>query len=263
MAAEIPDGAVLVARAVLNSSLWTMRAEDRVVAMTCICLANWQPKKWFDGTKDMVIERGQFVRSWEDFAEACGLSLQKTRTSVKHLEKVGFLTRKPTGHYTLYTIPKYDFYQNLANYSDSRASDLTRNLTGNQQAPNRSLTATQQAPNNKQEREELEEREEGEEGAPAPVEKAPILPGLTPEARIVTQFNRNGGCPISLERGEAHIRAAVARGASLRAIDEASMSAASCGGKKIWEFIDPFCPSREKQDDAEFVRRRDAAIPKI
>src|SRR6185436_8167007 len=101
MGAEIPDGAVLVARAILNSSLWTMRMEDRIVALTCICLANWRARSWFNGKENVRIERGQFVRSWDHLAEACKLSVQTTRTSVKNLELVGFLTRKLTGHVQL------------------------------------------------------------------------------------------------------------------------------------------------------------------
>ena len=69
MGAEIPDGAVIVARAIVNSSLWKMRAEDRVVAVTCLAIANKKAKKWFDGQKQIVIERGQFVRSRQEMAK--------------------------------------------------------------------------------------------------------------------------------------------------------------------------------------------------
>lgn len=171
MAAEIPNGAVLVARAILNSSLWTMRPEDCKVAITCIALANWKDQKWFDGTREITIHRGQFVRSREDFANSCGLSLQKTRTAIKHLEKVGFLTRNPTSTYTLFTIPKYSHYQDLTKYSDSvevKANPVSNpQLTRSQPAPNPSLTRAQPAPNHKQEGEEREERKEGEEGGAA------------------------------------------------------------------------------------------------
>ncbi len=153
MGAEIPDGCVLVARAILNSSIWTMRAEDRLVAIACICLANWRPRSWFNGKEQITIERGQFVRSWEQLAEACRLSTQTVRTSVQHLEKVGFLTRKLTGPAQLFTIPKYDHYQDLTKYSDSIAIESNKvpnsPLTGLQQAINSDLTT-----NNKGIREE-------------------------------------------------------------------------------------------------------------
>ncbi len=119
MPAEIPDGAVIVARAIVNSSLWTMRPEDRVLAITCICKANWKPGRFFDGEKSTDIRRGQFVTSLKKLAKESGLSLKQTRTGLKHLEKCGFLARKSTHAWTLITIPKYDFYQDLNKYSDS------------------------------------------------------------------------------------------------------------------------------------------------
>jgi hypothetical protein len=119
VSAEIPDGAVIVARAILNSSLWTMRSDDRVVAMTCIALCNKVPKRWFDGKKDLLIPRGSFVRSWGNFVKSCGLPLQVVRTSIKHLKSSDFLTQVSTRSYTVFTLPKYEHYQDLTKYSDS------------------------------------------------------------------------------------------------------------------------------------------------
>jgi hypothetical protein len=127
--AEIPDGAVIVARAIINSSLWKMRPEDRVVAVTCLAIANKQPKRWFDGHKQVIIKRGQFVRSREEMALECGLPLQVVRTSLDHLEKTEFLTRFLTRTYTLYTVPKYQHYQDLTKYSDYGVRKPTRFLT--------------------------------------------------------------------------------------------------------------------------------------
>jgi len=127
--AEIPDGAVIVARAIVNSSLWRMRPEDRVVAVTCLAIANKKPKKWFDGEKQIRIERGQFVRSRNQMAQECGMPIQVVRTSIDHLEETGFLTRKLTKAYTLYTLPKYHHYQDLTKYSDYGVRKLTQDLT--------------------------------------------------------------------------------------------------------------------------------------
>lgn len=119
MSAEIPDGAVLVARAILNSSLWTMRPQDCKVAITCIALANSKDQVWYDGKKDIVIKRGSFVRSWGNFVESCHLPLQVVRTSIDHLKTTEFLTQESTRDYTVFTIPKYEHYQDLTKYSDS------------------------------------------------------------------------------------------------------------------------------------------------
>jgi hypothetical protein len=143
MPAEIPDGAVLVARAILNSSLWTMRADDRVVAMTCIALCNRRRRRWWNGEREITIETGQFVRSREGLAKACNLPLQRVRTSVQHLENTGFLTRKSTRSYTVYSLPKYQHYQDLAKYSDSAISEANPDS-------NPPLTRDQPAANHKQ-----------------------------------------------------------------------------------------------------------------
>jgi hypothetical protein len=132
MSAEIPDGAVIVARAILNSSLWKMRPEDRVVAMTCLALCNKRPKKWFDGLTQITIHRGQFVRSREQMAKACEMPVQIVRTSIEHLEECEFLTRNLTRAYTLYTVPKYEHYQDLTKYSDSGVRKPTQDPTRSQ-----------------------------------------------------------------------------------------------------------------------------------
>lgn len=148
MSAEIPDGAVLVARAILNSSLWTMRPADCKVAVTCIALCNSQPSKWFDGRSEITILRGSFVRSWGNFVKSCALPLQVVRTSVEHLEVTNFLTRFSTRLYTVFTLPKYEHYQDLTKYSDSvmlksnmvSNTPLTTNNNNRHQKPIRNLS---------------------------------------------------------------------------------------------------------------------------
>jgi len=160
MAAEIPDGAVLVARAILNSSLWTQRMPDRILAITCICVANWRPRKiWFDGHQ-IEVGRGQFIRSIQQLAEASRLTVQNVRSSLNHLISTGFLTRIPKGQSYLYTVSKYDKYQDLTKYADSEWQ--TDNKGSNKEA-NKAPTRHQQGTNNKQEREECKEGGSGGE----------------------------------------------------------------------------------------------------
>lgn len=159
MPAEIPDGAFVVARAIFNSSLWTMGKEDRLLAITLIGIANWKPKKlWFSG-KEIEIGRGQFIRSLEQISKAAQLTIQEVRTSLNHLISTGFLTRLATGQTYLYTIPKYDKYQDLTHYADKEwpeelakpTESLTQFPTEHQQGANKVLTGHQQGANNKQE----------------------------------------------------------------------------------------------------------------
>lgn len=148
MSAEIPNGAVLVARAVLNSSLWTMRAEDRVLAMTCICMANWKHKSWWDGRREVPIRRGEFVTSLDKLSIASHLSKQNVRTSLQNLENAGFLTRKSTRHWTILYLPNYFRYQDLTMYSDSNGlkanTRANTRLTHAQHTGNTRLTLTKE-----------------------------------------------------------------------------------------------------------------------
>lgn len=163
MAAEIPDGAVVVARGILNSSLWTMRTEDRILAITCIALCNFKDRKWFDGQKNVIIKRGSFVRSLAKLSEAARLSIKSTRTSLKRLEKSEFLARTSTNRFTLITLPKYDFYQQMGNYSDSAGMK-----------PGKQPASSGQALGNKQ------EGKEGKEGEGGPISP----PGAEPDHEL-------------------------------------------------------------------------------
>lgn len=118
MAAEIPNGYVFVARDILKSPLWKRRAEDRVVALTSIVLANYQPAVWHNPrfNNDEELARGQFIRSFDSLAEQAGLSVKTVRTSVRRLEDLKFLTRKAKSYYSVFTIPKYDRYQDRDRY---------------------------------------------------------------------------------------------------------------------------------------------------
>lgn len=203
MAAEIQDGAVIVARAILNSSLWTMRMEDRILAITGICIANHRAATWFDGEKPVSIERGQFIRSWAGLARAAGMSVKTTRTSSARLEKVGFWARMRAGSYSHFTIPKYAFYQDMAKYSDSVGRD-----TGSNRAD------TGQAPGNKQ---------EWENGG---MEEKHILPKSNPirdpQAMILWQVWCGAHPGFKGSKGEAgfleHLREAIAEGIDITAL---------------------------------------------
>lgn len=246
MGAEIPDGAVLVARAILNSSIWTMRAEDRLVAITCICLANWRPRSWFNGKEHITIGKGQFVRSWEHLAEACKLSVQSVRTSVKNLQNVGFLTRKLTGHVQLFTIPKYSHYQDLTKYSDQIALETNK-------VPNSDLTGVQQQPNSALTTNNNLIREEGKkEGGKTPSSPLGMLLAKAKAQSI----------PGKEETLRTYLQAWVTRTDYTRA-EQIIMDPWSAG-KTVIEIQDHFFPKQANGvSDKEFAERRDSAYRKV
>jgi hypothetical protein len=188
VAAEIPDGAFLVARAIFNSSLWTMPDTDRILAITCIGIANWRPRKiWIDG-KEVEIKRGQFLRSLEQLREASRLSMKNVRTSLNHLISAQFMAREAAGVSFIYTVCKYDTYQDLTKYADSEWPEVAQEVAqkaarhrhegGKRPARGWQETGNKQESykgNNGQEREEL--REDCAEPA-----KTPLPAGEFPKA---------------------------------------------------------------------------------
>ena len=124
MAAEIPDGAFLVARAIFNSSLRTMPDSDRILAITAIGIANWRPKKLWHNGAEVVVGRGQFIRSLKQLCEASHLKRKVVRTSLNRLIRAQFLARKRAGVSYLYTVCKYDRYQDLTRYADSEWPEM-------------------------------------------------------------------------------------------------------------------------------------------
>jgi len=184
MAAEIPDGAVIVARAILNSSLWSMPLSDSRMAITCICIANWKDRKlWYLG-REVTIRRGQFVRSLSQLAEASHLTLKQTRGSIKRLIRAGFLAQERAGQSFLYTVCKYHEYQDLTRYADKEWAPVGKvsvpvlGTAGAQQGQGEGTVGAGQGQGrgNKQEGEEGKERKEGQEGEEGKKDLAPPPP---------------------------------------------------------------------------------------
>jgi hypothetical protein len=121
MPAAIPKGYVFIARDILSSTLWERRPEDRIAAITAIVLANHQARKWCpNGLDEVHLARGQFARSWQRLSKACNMSAKATRTSFGHLEKAVFLSRKLHGKFSVFSIQKYEYYQDRDKYGQER-----------------------------------------------------------------------------------------------------------------------------------------------
>jgi hypothetical protein len=245
-----------------------MRAADKVVAITCIAIACWKNSKWFDGVVEIPILRGQFVRSWAGLSNDSGETIQTVRTSVQHLEKVGFLTRKPTGRYHVFTIPKYSHYQDLTKYSDQIAAESNR-------IPNSPLTGTQQAANN------IQEGNKGireEEGAPAPRHPSETIDCL--EDVLNRAVGSNGqnlpSSPIGLLMAKARAAKIPGKAETLRSYIEAWVARSNytkveqiltdpwSRGKTVIEIQDHFFPKgNDGMTDREFAERRDSGYRKV
>lgn len=142
------EGWIKVHRSLLDSPVFhDLTAEQFRVAMACLLMANHEPNKWFYKGKKYECEAGQFITSLPHITEVCGngASIQKTRTALKHLEELEFLTDKPTGGGRLITIVNWSLYQGCG-------SKPTGNSTGYQQVINRTSTANKNDKNENNEK---------------------------------------------------------------------------------------------------------------
>jgi len=116
---HISGGFILLARKILESRLWRgMSLKTTNVALTCLLLANHQPRKWWVGGREIIIQRGQFFSSLPQLKSKCHrlVSLRTLRRSLTGLEAVGFLTGKSTNQGRLITICNYETYQDAKRY---------------------------------------------------------------------------------------------------------------------------------------------------
>jgi len=107
--------------------------------------ANYTPKIW----KGVMVNRGQFVTSYDRLASEFGYSVQSIRTIVNKLKKTKNLTSKSTNKFTIITICDYDGWMGFSDESNEQTNKQTNEqLTNKQQTTNKQLTTTKQINNN-------------------------------------------------------------------------------------------------------------------
>lgn len=92
--------------------------------MHCLFIANVEDKKW----KGILIKRGQFVRSLQNLATECGLTMRQVRTAIEHLESTQSLTRSKIGKTQVFTVVEYDTYQASDTISDNEMTQKRHDM---------------------------------------------------------------------------------------------------------------------------------------
>lgn len=87
--------------------------------------ANWKDGR-FEG-KD--IPRGSFVSSYPRLADECGLTVNEVRTALKHLISTGEITVKAHAKYSVFTVVKYNDYQEVNSQGTDKSHSINRRLT--------------------------------------------------------------------------------------------------------------------------------------
>lgn len=86
--------------------------------------ANWKDGK-FKGT---AVPRGSFVSSVSNLARETGLTNDEVRTAVSHLVKTDEITKQSTNKYTVFTVVKYNMYQDAPRQEHRRCTGSSRTI---------------------------------------------------------------------------------------------------------------------------------------
>ncbi len=136
-------GWIVLHRKLLDKPIWfESTAEQKVILITLLLMANHAEKEWEWQGQKYVAKPGQFVTSLPKIVEACGngISIKNVRTALKRFEKYGFLADKSTNKNRMITINNWAFYQDKP--------DGHGRQTGSQVADNRQATGRRVASNN-------------------------------------------------------------------------------------------------------------------
>lgn len=103
------------------------------------------------------IPRGSLATSYASLAAETGLSIRNIRTALKHLQETGEVTVNRHSHFSVISIPKYDYYQSQ--------------VTVNRQASDKQVTGNRQQYKNDKNVKEGEERAHARDPQPAALSK--------------------------------------------------------------------------------------------
>lgn len=104
---------------------WYTDINTKTLFLHCLLKANWKAGKWHGYS----YKRGQFITSLRNLAKESGLTVQQTRTALKHLISTGELTSWSDSKIRLITVVSFDKFQQANNQANNQ-------LTIGQQAAN-------------------------------------------------------------------------------------------------------------------------------
>ncbi|MGI5848801.1 MAG: hypothetical protein ACOX8Q_01815 [Christensenellales bacterium] len=117
--------------------------------MYLLLSANYADKRW----QGVEIKRGQLITSRQKLAEETGLTVQQVRSAINKLISTNEITTKTTNRFTLITIVKYGYYQDMAmedNQQNNQQSNKRR--TNKQPTDNQQITTTKESKEGKKDK---------------------------------------------------------------------------------------------------------------
>lgn len=106
------NGYIKLHRRLLEDPLWTQvpTAWGRV-ALAMLMTANWKPRKWFDGRREILLPPGALVTSRPSMCKLARVTPKEYRGAIQYLANTGFLGQQTASRYTVFTIENWDTYQ--------------------------------------------------------------------------------------------------------------------------------------------------------
>lgn len=123
---------------------WYKDTKTKSLFIHCLLKANWEDKQW----KGENIKRGQFITSINSLSSELNMSVKEIRNAIVKLEKTNEIIKKGANKFTLLTVVKYEFYQELnstgANKGQTKGkqratTNNNNNITTNNTIDNRKL----------------------------------------------------------------------------------------------------------------------------
>lgn len=127
-------GFFVVHRRARRGWLWQLPPDQFKVAMTILADANWCDGTTVSAGRVVEIKRGQLMTSIASLARETGVSEKRVRTTLKLLEKAGFLASETTNRFRILSLPNYDFYQGLEHWQGQADGQVNGQATGKQRA---------------------------------------------------------------------------------------------------------------------------------
>ena len=112
---------------------WYKDSNVKSVFLHLLLLANHDDCQW----EGQAIKRGQLVTSYSHLSRDLGLSVHQVRLALRKLKTSSQVSTKTTNKYTLITIEKYSFFQDMSSLSGKQNGKQNDKQDGKQAATNK------------------------------------------------------------------------------------------------------------------------------
>lgn len=110
-----------ISRDKLSSWCWRGNMNKNYLMMFLLVNANFKSERF----EKIIVERGQYIFSYDGLSRDCGMPLQTLRTTLKDLVETNQIAIKSTRKWSLLTICEYDSWQNQDDETNTKVVTQT------------------------------------------------------------------------------------------------------------------------------------------